>query len=159
MTDSIDAVTTQLKALEASITGIAKAFAFDETPNALTTAILPCFTNIPGPANYVDVSQQFGAGVGAEVREYEAWCWYAPVQSPPDILRHAAGLQTLIEAIKVYFLARPQLGGLRYCLRARLVSDTGPVVTPFLSGRTEYSAVGFRFEVEYLVNITYGGGD
>jgi hypothetical protein len=159
MTEAIDAVSTQLAALEESITGITKAFAFDEMPDALSTAFLPCFTNIPNGAEYVDVSAQYGTGIVAEVRQYEATCWYKPVQAPPDMSRHAAGLQTLIEAIKVCFLNRPQLGGLCYCIRARLLGDTGPIVSAFMGGKTEYSAVGFTIEVEYLTNITYEDGD
>jgi hypothetical protein len=91
MTEAIDAVSTQLAALEESITGITKAFAFDEMPDALSTAFLPCFTNIPNGAEYVDVSAQYGTGIVAEVRQYEATCWYKPVQAPPDMARHAAG--------------------------------------------------------------------
>jgi hypothetical protein len=159
MTDSIDAVTAQLATLEAAITGVTKAYAFDETPNVLVADLLPCFTNVPGAAEYEDLSATMGDGVGAEVREYEAWLWYAPVQSPPDALRHAAGLQALIEDVKVYFFGRPYLGGLQFVLRARLVSDTGPVISPYAQGGTEYSAVGFRLVVEYLTQITYGDGD
>jgi len=156
---SIDAITTQLAALEEGITGVTKAFAFDETPNALETAILPCMTNVPGEAEYTDAAEQFGAAVMVETREYEAWLWYAPVQRPPDALRQAGGIQTLIEAVKAYFLARPTLGGLRYCWRARLVGDSGPVVSAYASGATEYSAVGFRFVIEYLTGVTYEDGD
>ena len=160
---SWDAATTQLKAMEENITGVEKAFAFDETPDNLATAILPAFTNLPGEAQHLTAAEAemaLGVGVATEIRSYDAWLWYKPIQRPPDALRHASGLQTLHAAAKAYFLARPQLEGLQYVLKAQLVSDTGPIVTEYVSGSGKfYSACGFTIEVAYINKITYAGGD
>ena len=158
-----DEITTQLKAMEESIAGVTKAFAFDETPDSLASAILPAFNNLPGAGEYLTAAQAemaFGVGMATEVRQYEATIWYKPIQAPPDALRHAAGLQTLHDAAKIYFMARPQLEGQRYVLSARLVSDTGPMVTEYVTGSgNAYSACGFTIEVAYTTRITYAGGD
>jgi len=159
MSDSIDIVTTQMAALEENITGVTKGYAFDQTPNSLQTAVLPCFTNIPLNAEYVDVSAQFGKDVSAEVRDYTAWLWYAPVQRPADISRQASGIQTLVQAVKAYFLARPQFGGLRYVISAPMIADTGPMTADYMGNGTEYTCVGFTFRVTYLEKITFGSGD
>jgi hypothetical protein len=160
---SWDAVTTQLAAMEANITGVTKAYAFDAIPDALASAALPAFTNIPGEAQYFtaeEANQLWGVGVATELRAYEAWVWYKPVQRPPDAWRHASGLQDLHNAAKAYLLARPQLEGLQYVLKARLVADTGPIVTEYVTGSgNNYSACGFTIEVAYMLKVTYAGGD
>jgi hypothetical protein len=155
---SIDTVTTQLATIQAAITGITKAYAFDETPNSLTPAVLPCFTNIPGTAEFaVPPGTPWGDGVAAETRRYEMWLWICPASSPVDVKRQASAVQGHIENVKAAFYGRPQLEGLQGVFRARLVSDTGPAVQEY--GGTEYVCVGFVEEITFLEQVTYATGD
>lgn len=159
MSDSFAIVTEAMVALEENIEGIKKAFKFEDTPNALQTAILPCFTNIPGDAEYVDVSKQFGSDVSAEVRDYTAWLWIRPLQQTVKIAQHSKELQTYIQRVKAYFLDRPQFGGARYVISAPMIADTGPMTADYMGNGTEYTCVGFTFRVTYLEKITFGSGD
>ena len=150
---SISTVTARCATIQEEIAGIEKAFAFDETPNSLKTAALPCMTNFPSSATYAGG----GTHMSEETRVYQMMLWLAPVSRPVDAARHTEEIEGFINLIRYAFLDRPALGGLQYVRSAKLAGDGGPVVQAYAG--VDYLSIVFNLEVTELCEVNYADGD
>lgn len=143
---SVETITDRLAEIEGAITGITKAYSFDETPNRMTQAMMPCFVNFPGPATYED-----RGALLAETREYRATLITAPMESPIDFFRQCDLVEPLITRVRDALAARITLLSLADVEVARLVGDTGLTA---LFGNS-YLGVQFNIEIVELTEVTY----
>jgi len=153
---SIDSVTTRLASIQSGITDVNRAFAFDETPNALKDPWLPCFTNYPMASNTL-YPENTGNDFITKLRTYSMWLWIVHAQRPIDAARQATMAQGLIGTTESAFYNRPYLEGLRYVRRARLLGDGGVEVSDY-AGKS-YLTVRFELEVMTMTNVNHQGGD
>jgi len=144
---SVETITDQLAAIEGAITGITKAYSFDETPNRMTQAMMPCFVNFPGPATYEDR----GGGLLAETRAYRASLITAPMESPIDFFRQCDLVEPLITRVRDALAARITLLALADVEIARLTGDSG-LMALF---NNLYLGVQFNVEIVELTEVTY----
>ena len=143
---SVETITDRLAEIEGAITGITKAYSFDETPNQFTQAMMPCFINFPGPATYEARGELL-----AETRAYRATLITAPMESPIDYFRQCDIVEPLITRVRDALAARITLLSLADVEVAKLVGDSGLIA---LFGES-YLGVQFNVEVVELSEVTY----
>jgi len=143
---SVETITDRLAEIEGAITGITKAYSFDETPNRLDQAMMPCFVNFPGPATYEDRGELL-----AETRAYRATLITAPMESPIDLFRQCDLVEPLITRVRDALAARITLLSLANVEVASLVGDSG--LTALFGD--QYLGVQFNVEVVELTEVAY----
>lgn len=146
---TVETVTDQLATIEAAITGITKAYSLDEIPNKLSAAVLPAIINVPGKALY----ERRGDRLAAEIRNYRAILYVAPLESPVDFWRKANTAEPLFAAIRNALLARMTLESISNVEDCELTEDTGLI--PIVDFGMTYVGVEFTVRVTELVRVTY----
>jgi hypothetical protein len=138
---SIETVRTQLATLQASISGVKRAF--EQLPRgAIVDADLPLFLNFARNAIY-DWSI-LGADTNQSTRIYLMRLLVMPQQSGIDGEGESA-VEPFIKTVVDYFASRPQLGRLSGVQNAIIVGDSGP--QQFVWFDIPYWSVEFQLRV------------
>jgi len=145
---SVETIAARLASIQAAITGIVTAYGLDEIPNALRSAQLPAFINVPGEATHVQIADD----LLQETRTWYMLLFLAPVEAPVQVAQRMSLARPFFARVRDAFAARDGLESLSGVLRSAFLGDNG-VTAPLEFGGTMYSGIEFRLQTLELVQV------
>lgn len=140
---TVDDICDALIAIGATVTGVTSAI--DPPPANPTTAVLPLLYVFTGPATVLE--DEHGETWDTLVRQFRLQVAVIPTGQGDPNTRETL-VRPLIDAAVDKFRSYPQLNGLKFVERLRVVSDSGVAILPEYGGKF----IGFevRLEVQYI---------
>ena len=148
---SVTTVGAAIASVQSDITGLKNAYAHDELPGDLHTAMLPAFLNFPDAAEYTILSH----GYVQEIREWRMQLFVQPLGRDHDPARAGAALEAFFRRVFEEFLDSIQLESLADVKCAMVLRDTGWVVLEWAG--TKYIGTEFRLQVTEKFTVTNYG--
>jgi len=139
---TVGTVLDKLATIQATITGITKAYGHDDLPNSLKTAQLPAFINLPGAATSEDV---FGQAAEVETRTYRMLLYVTPIERPSDIATRMNRVEPFFDRVKDKFRSYALLDSLTDVIFTSTVDDIG--LTAMEYAGVLYAGVEFTLDV------------
>jgi len=118
---SVATVGAAIASVQSDITGLQNAYAHDELPGDLHSAMLPAFLNFPDAAEYTIITH----GYVQEIREWRMQLYVQPVGRDQDPARAGAALESFFRRVFEEFLDSIQLESLSDVVCAMVLRDTG----------------------------------
>jgi len=143
---TVATVGARIASVQEDIEDVKKAYAHDELPGDLHSALLPAFLNFPEAAEYTLISH----GYVQEVREWRMQLYVAPLGRDQDPARMGATLEPFFRRVFLEFLDSIQLEQLADVKCVKVLRDTGWSVLEW--GGKEY--VGSEFTLEVIEKFT-----
>ena len=151
---TVATIKTKLAALQATISGVTHAFA--QAPADLNTADMPAFCNFTGQAT--DDYQAGGDEVDVVTRTYNMRLYVLPaVDGLPGEAERLC--EPLIDAVRLFFSAHLQLGGLQGVQSALITGDSGVARLVFNDPSQPIYGVEFKLAVTEYIGFTYADNE
>jgi len=142
-TSTIAQVVDKLAELQAEIDGVKSAFGHNKAPDALRSAMLPAFINVPGPAE--PFAETFGRSAIVSQRTYRMLLYVCPVTMPSEVAKQADLIEPFFDLVLAAFKAEIHLDGLTVTA-AHYLGDDGLDVLEY-AGQL-YAGIEFRIRVD-----------